>query len=198
MAWDVFRVARRVDKQSTRTAGGPYVHRIVTVTRGVRAALCASLVLLAGSTFAARQDAAAPPASGAGLPDGPGKDVVVRVCGACHEPIRAASVRLTRDGWAETIEKMKGRGARISDAEFEVSLDYLATHFLGEAERPINVNSAPAIDLESVAGLLRREAAAVIEYREAHGPFKTLDDLKKVPGLDFSKIDSRRDRLVTF
>ena len=37
------------------------------------------------------------------------------------------------------------------------------------------------------------EAAAVIQYREKHGRFKTLDDLKKVPGLDFKKIDSRRD-----
>jgi competence protein ComEA len=162
-----------------------------------------SLIVLAGSTFAASrpitpitQDPPAP--SGAGLPDGPGKDVVVRVCGGCHEPIRAASVRLTRDGWAETIERMKARGAKITDPETVTSLDYLATHFLGEAERPINVNTAPQIDLESVAGLLRREAAAVIEYRDKNGPFKTLDDMKKVPGIDFKKIDTRRDRLVAF
>ena len=75
-------------------------------------------------------------------------------------------------------------------------LDYLSTHFLGEASRPINVNTAPQIDLESVAGLLRREAAAIIEYREKNGKFKTLDDLKNVPGLDFSKIDKRRDFIV--
>ena len=75
-------------------------------------------------------------------------------------------------------------------------LDYLATNFLGEASRPLNVNTAPQIDLESVAGLLRKEAGAVIEYREKNGPFKTLDDMKKVPGLDFKKIDSRRDFLV--
>jgi competence protein ComEA len=165
----------------------------------LQVALCAASVVLAGSTFAAssiNQDAPAP--SGAGLPDGAGKDVVVRVCGACHEPIRAASVRLTRDGWAETIERMKARGAKITDPETVASLDYLATHFLGEAERPINVNTAPPIDLESVAGLLRREAAAVIEYRDKNGPFKTLDDMKKVPGIDFKKIDTRRDRLVAF
>jgi competence protein ComEA len=149
-----------------------------------------------GTSSAGQESAGSPGASG--LPDGPGRDVMVRVCGTCHDPIRAASVRLTRDGWADTIQQMKGRGARISDEEFEIVLDYLAAHFLGEAARPLNVNTAPAIDLESVAGLLRREAAAVVSYRGEHGPFKSLDDMKNVPGLDFSKIDSRRDYLVAF
>jgi competence protein ComEA len=136
--------------------------------------------------------------TGAGLPEGQGRDVVVRVCGTCHEPIRAASVRLTRDGWADVIQQMKGRGARVTDEEFDVVLDYMAAHFLGEAARPLNVNTAEQIDLESVGGLLRREAKAVVDYRTEHGPFKTLDDMKNVPGLDFSKIDSRRDYLVAF
>ena len=83
-----------------------------------------------------------------------------------------------------------------SDDDFTIVLDYLSTQFAGEAARPINVNNAPQIDLESVAGLLRSEARAVIQFREKNGPFKSLDDLKKVPGLDFSKIDSRRDFLV--
>ena len=41
-----------------------------------------------------------------------------------------------------------------------------------------------------------REAAAVIKYREQNGRFKTIDDLKKVPGLDFKKIESRRDAIA--
>jgi competence protein ComEA len=134
--------------------------------------------------------------SGEGMPEGPGKAEMVRVCGLCHEPQRAASIRLTRDGWADVIDSMIKRGARPSDGDVPIILDYLATNFLGEAARPVNVNTAPQIDLESVAGLLRREARAVVAYREAHGPFETLDDMKDVPGLDFSKIDSRRDFVV--
>jgi competence protein ComEA len=137
-----------------------------------------------------------PAPSGEGLPDAPGKDVTVRACGLCHEARRAASLRLTRDGWAEVIDGMMKRGARLSDDDFKVVLDYLSTQFAGEAARPLNVNTAPRIDLESVAGLLRSEAAAVIQYREKNGPFKSLDDLKKVPGLDFSKIESRREFLA--
>ena len=146
--------------------------------------------------LAAGRFLSSPYLSGEGLPDGPGKDVTVRACAPCHEARRAASVRLTRDGWAAVIDGMQKRGAKVSEQEFPVVLDYLATHFLGEALQPLNLNTASQIDLEAAGGLLRREAAAVIRYREQHGRFKTVDDLKKVPGLDFKKIENRRDAVV--
>jgi DNA uptake protein ComE-like DNA-binding protein len=131
------------------------------------------------------------------LPEGKGKDVTVRVCGTCHPAERGAAVRLTREGWQETIAKMVSLGAKATDPELESILDYLSTHFKGDAAKPINLNTASAIDLEAVAGLLRREAAAWIAQR-SKAPCKTLDDLKKFKGLDFRKIDARRDRLVCF
>src|SRR5438045_4152402 len=135
----------------------------------------------------------------AALPEAPARELVIRVCGQCHEPQRAASLRLTRDGWEGVIQKMKGlgAGALATDAELAQITDYLSENFKGEAAKPINLNSASAIDLEAVAGLLRKEAAAWIDYRKKT-PCKTLDDLKKVEGLPFSKIDERRDRLVCF
>jgi competence protein ComEA len=132
------------------------------------------------------------------LPDAPGKDETVRVCGACHEPERAAAVRLTREGWEESIAKMVALGAKGSDEELAKVVDYLTEHFKGDALRPLNLNSATAIELESIAGLLRKEAAAWIAHRTKAGPCKSLDDLKKVPGVPFKKIDDRRDRLVCF
>jgi competence protein ComEA len=158
--------------------------------------LIPALIVTAAIAASARQDPPAVVPSGEGLPDGPGKDVTVKACGTCHEGRRAASVRLTREGWAAVIDGMIKRGARVSDEEFPIVLDYLSTHFLGEAPQPLNVNTASQIDLESAGGLLRREAAAVIRYRDKHGRFKTLDELKKVPGLDFKKIDSRRDYMT--
>jgi DNA uptake protein ComE-like DNA-binding protein len=136
-------------------------------------------------------------AMAATLPQGAARELTVTVCGQCHEPQRAASVRLTRDGWEAVVQKMVGLGARGSAAELEQVTDYLATNFKGEAPRPINLNTASSIELESVATLLRKEAAAWIAYRNTK-PCKTLDDLKKVPGVPFKKIDERRDRLVCF
>jgi len=132
------------------------------------------------------------------LPDAPGKDETVRICGTCHEVERAASVRLNREGWQDTIAKMVDLGANGSDEELAKVLDYLAEHFKGDAPRPLNLNTATAIQLESIVGLLRKESAAWIAHRKASGPCKSLDDLKKVPGVPFKKIDERRDRLVCF
>src|SRR5262245_10216385 len=105
-----------------------------------RIAGVAGLIAAAAVALAAAQENQAPRASGEGLPDGPGKDVTVKACGTCHEGRRAASVRLTRDGWAAVIQDMQKRGAVISEEEFPVILDYLTTHFLGEAPQPSNLN----------------------------------------------------------
>ena len=137
-------------------------------------------------------------ALGVGMPDGPAKDLTVRTCGPCHEPQRVAALRLTRDGWDEVIAKMASLGASATDTEFAQILDYLSEHYKGAAPKPINLNTASSIELESVAGLLRKEAAAWMKYRNTTGFCKTLDDLKKVPGVPFKKIDTRRDRLVCF
>ena len=104
---------------------------------------------------------------------------------------------LTREGWEDVIAKMVGLGAKGTDAELETVLDYLSTHFKGEAAVPLNLNRATSVELESIAGLLRRESAAWIAYRGKR-PCTTLDDLKAVPGLDFKKIEKRREHLVCF
>lgn len=145
------------------------------------------VALLAGAGRATAQDP---------FPDGPGKEVTARVCGTCHPASRLAAVRLTRGGWQDVVAKMASLGARGSDEEMAAVIDYLSANFKGEAPKPVNLNTASNIDLESVAGLLRREAAAVIASRTKNGPCKALEDLKKIPGVDFRKIDRRRDRLV--
>jgi competence protein ComEA len=132
------------------------------------------------------------------LPEGPGKDAVVRMCGTCHPVERAASVRLTQAGWQDTIGKMMTLGAKGSDEDVKAVLEYLSTHFKGEAGKPLNLNTATSIDLESITLFLRKESAAWIAWRAKNGPCKTVDDLKKVPGVDFQKIDERRERLVCF
>jgi competence protein ComEA len=137
-------------------------------------------------------------AAAAQLPDGLGKDVLMKVCGGCHQAERSASVRLTREGWEEVIGDMIKRGAKGTDEEFGAVLEYLVANFLGDAPRPLNINRATNVELESVAGLTRKEAAAVLAYLDKVGVCKSLDELKKVPGLDFKKIEARKDFIVCF
>ncbi len=66
----------------------------------------------------------------------------------------------------------------------------------GEEVPKIKVNEARAIELESGLSLPRSQAAAIIQYRNKNGDFKSIEDLKKVPGVDVAKIEARKDRLV--
>ena len=132
------------------------------------------------------------------LPPGAGREVLVKACVTCHDPQRAASLRLTREGWEGVVQSMLLRGMKATEEEQAVILEYLSTHLLGEAPRPININTAAQIDFESVLSLLRSEARAVIEYREKNGPFKEITDLRKVSGLDYKKVEQGKDRIVAF
>ncbi len=91
---------------------------------------------------------------------------------------------------------MKAFGAEGTPEEFAAILDYLSTHFKGEVVRPLDMNTAEAIDLESVLQLLRRESAAVLQYRSKRGPFSSLDDLKALDPVIFKKIEAKKDRIV--
>lgn len=63
------------------------------------------------------------------LPDGAGKDLVVKVCTVCHDTARIVSKKWTKVEWNDTIDKMAARGAMASDEEFETIVTYLAKYF---------------------------------------------------------------------
>ncbi len=158
---------------------------IPTISRTAGSALClAGMVLLFSA--GARAD----------LPDGPGKSATIRVCGKCHSPERAASVHQSYSAWEDTITKMVKLGAQGSDEEFEAVLAYLSGHFAPEIPGPININKASLVDLETTLLLRRSQAKAVIAYRSQNGDFKSLSDLRNVPGLDLQQIDAKKARIV--
>jgi competence protein ComEA len=147
----------------------------------------AALALIGLASIASAQDT---------LPEGAGKAQTLNLCGTCHEAAKATSVKLTREGWIETIDRMKAFGASGSDEDFAAVLEYLATHFKGDVVRPLDMNTAEAIDLESVLQLLRRESKVVLDYRAKRGPFTSLDDLKGLDAAIFKKIEAKKDRIV--
>ena len=137
-----------------------------------------------------------PAAAQAQFPNGPGKAEMLKLCSTCHEPERSASMHMDRDGWKNVVDKMSSLGMKGSEQEITATIDYLARTFPGEEVPRLNVNTATQIEFESRLSLKRSEAAAVIQYREKNGPFKTLADLKKVPGIDAAKIEAKKDRIT--
>jgi competence protein ComEA len=66
----------------------------------------------------------------------------------------------------------------------------------GEPAGPIDLNSATEEQLDGLPGVGPATAAAIVAYREDHGPYGSVEDLGKVRGIGPAKLDAVRD-LVT-
>ena len=55
---------------------------------------------------------------------------------------------------------------------------------------PLSINNATAAQLDALPGIGPVMAARIITYREKNGPFKTIDDLRKVSGMGASKFEA--------
>jgi competence protein ComEA len=130
------------------------------------------------------------------LPEGPGKAATVKVCGSCHGVDMVTSNEHTASEWNDVVNDMITRGAKGTDEELGQVVDYLARHFPKSASKKINVNTLPAKDLEARLELSAKEGEALVRYRERNGKFQSLEDLRKVTGLDFKKIEAKRERLA--
>jgi competence ComEA-like helix-hairpin-helix protein len=56
----------------------------------------------------------------------------------------------------------------------------------------MDVNTAADYELEMLPGIGPKTAKAIIQYREQHGPFATLEDLEKVNGIGPKTIEAIR------
>ena len=60
----------------------------------------------------------------------------------------------------------------------------------------VDINSADASALESLPGIGPSKAAAIVQYRTDHGPFKSVDELDNVPGIGSATLAALRDQVT--
>ncbi|MBM3784545.1 MAG: c-type cytochrome [Acidobacteria bacterium] len=126
-------------------------------------------------TLAAQQRPSAP--APRGLPDGPGKDAVVRVCGSsCHGPQIISGKGYTPQGWTAVTNAMIARGAKATPEETNDIVEYLAKNlpprsgtagaggvgFIGAGP-----DDAHVVDVEAAG---RGKAIYAAECVSCHGP----------------------------
>jgi len=64
------------------------------------------------------------------------------------------------------------------------------------AATPVNINTADAQTLaDSLDGIGLTKAQAIVAQREAHGPYKNVDELAQVKGISTSLVERNRDAL---
>jgi competence protein ComEA len=130
------------------------------------------------------------------LPEGPGKELVSVICGSCHSTERVAAQHKTKPQWQDKVLEMLQEETDVTQAERDQIVEYLAKSFPARIDiKKVNVNTAAAKDIETVLEISPENSAAILRYREQNGSFKTIEDVKKVPGVDAAKIEAKKDRL---
>ena len=99
----------------------------------------------------------------------------------------------TRPQWEAKVIEMLQEEPDVTEQERAAIVDYLSANFKPGGK--IYINHASAKDLQSNLQITQKDAEAIVRYRQTQGDFKSFDDLKKVPDLDTSKLESRKDRL---
>jgi competence protein ComEA len=65
------------------------------------------------------------------------------------------------------------------------------------AATPVNVNKADAATLaSSLDGIGPSKSAAIVAYREEHGPFQSVDDLSHVKGIGPATLERNRSAIL--
>jgi competence protein ComEA len=65
------------------------------------------------------------------------------------------------------------------------------------AAGPVNVNTASAEEIsESLKGIGLSKAQLIVEYREANGSFRHVDELVNVKGVGLKTVDQNRDLII--
>lgn len=59
----------------------------------------------------------------------------------------------------------------------------------------ININTASQTELETLTGIGPSTALKIINYRKEAGKFKTIEDIKNVPGIGEAKFEAIKDQI---
>ena len=115
---------------------------------------------------------------------------IQRICIVCHPFENIVKTRHTVREWSDQVTAMGQRGAPGTEPDFSLVKKYLARYY-----GIVRVNTASAEELSAVLGLPLKVAAAVVEYRTAHGKFADIAALEKVEGVDKAKLEEQPEAL---
>ncbi len=65
-----------------------------------------------------------------------------------------------------------------------------------EKSQGVNINQADATELQTINGIGPAKAEAIITYREEHGEFQQIEDLRNIPGFGDKTVERLKSQLT--
>ena len=94
--------------------------------------------------------------------------------------VREELVAITEEGY---LEAALAKAAELAQAE-------AAAH-----EGMVNLNTADKTELMTLPGIGEKKAEDIIAYRDAHGPFGAIEDIRKISGIKDAAFGKIRDKV---
>jgi competence ComEA-like helix-hairpin-helix protein len=135
--------------------------------------------------------ASAGPSTQDRFPERKGKAELLKVCSGCHEAEIVLAHQLTMTEWSKTLSNMAQLGAAATDEESRAVEEYIDAQFA-----IVKVNAATVEEVQRTFDVTPALAQAVVKDRQERGPFTSIEDLKRVPGLGTATVEARKDRLI--
>jgi len=121
---------------------------------------------------------------------------------SAEEPLVSAIVEpdaLTNGEESQTSKKEENLG-KVAGVSANSNAEKSASHTSKTVSKPampsiININSAGKVELDSLTGIGEVKAQAIIDYRNSHGKFKTIEEIKNVKGIGDATFDKIKARI---
>ncbi|MBS4030142.1 MAG: ComEA family DNA-binding protein [Clostridiales bacterium] len=137
-------------------------------------------------------------------------EIVVHVSGAVRHP----GVYRLKDG-ARVVDAVDAAGGIVPEGNADainlaeplydgrkVTVPFIKQTETGNTgdtvDSRVNINEATAAQLETLPGIGPAKAAAIISYREANGPFRSVDDLAAVGGIGAKTVDALKELITLY
>jgi len=157
--------------------------------------LAVGILAAAGFALWPRPAPPAPPATitAADIETAQDRTVIVYVNGAVAQPglytlssgLRVVDAIVAAGGLSDQADPtcLPNLAAHVKDAK-QITVPFLGRCAKGAKKTKLDINSATRDQLLAVPGMDPSLADAVIAYREAYGPFQSLNELKSALGID--------------
>ncbi|WP_303974036.1 helix-hairpin-helix domain-containing protein [Streptococcus merionis] len=118
----------------------------------------------------------------------------VAEAGGLSEEADSKSINLAQKLRDEAVVYVAKQGEEVSVVQSSATTGTSSTSQSGNGL--VNINTATLAELQTISGIGAKRAQDIIDYREANGGFKTIDDLNNVSGIGDKTMENLRSQVT--